>query len=72
MRIRVVIVGRIRVHCEGLSALLHGCPSIAVLGAGIEHVDEPPSAVVPMSGQASSLNTSTVDKETTSRNAAHL
>jgi two-component system, NarL family, nitrate/nitrite response regulator NarL len=34
MRIRVVIIGRVRVHCEGLAALLHGCPSIEVLGVG--------------------------------------
>lgn len=34
MPIKVVIVGRVRVHREGLAALLRECPSIEVLGAG--------------------------------------
>jgi DNA-binding NarL/FixJ family response regulator len=37
MQIRVVIVGKVRLHCEGLAALLHACPSIEVLGAGSAH-----------------------------------
>jgi two-component system, NarL family, nitrate/nitrite response regulator NarL len=34
MQIKLIVVSRVRVHCEGLAALLRPCPSIEVLGAG--------------------------------------